>query len=216
METSITATCAIRGRQIFLNGTLLFEAPEDTAADLSDFLIAGYRHFGVSYPKFFKMDVLSKLAFLTAELLLPKAGLQDRLRPADIGVVLTNRSSSLLTDVVHQQSIAEPASHFPSPAVFVYTLPNIAIGEISIRHQLTGENSLFVTESFEPAMLVPYVSQLLAEKSCQACLCGWLEAGLTGHEAFFYLVENHASPAPTPRPHRVPDVELLYSQPHYS
>ncbi|GGF03900.1 beta-ketoacyl synthase N-terminal-like domain-containing protein [Hymenobacter cavernae] len=213
METSIIASCAIRGHQIFLNGTLRYEAP--AAASLTEFLVGAYRHFGLSYPKFFKMDVLCKLAFLTAELLLPATGILDRLDAGGIGVVLANRSSSLLTDLAHQQSIQEADNHFPSPAVFVYTLPNIAIGEISIRHQLSGENTLFVADAYSPDTLQAYVAQLLAEGSCQACLCGWLEAGLTSHETFFYVVESHEPSSTTRRPHHVPALETLYAQPLY-
>lgn len=214
METHITASCAIRGSQIFVNGTLVYQAAD--TPDLSTFLVAAYRHFGLQYPKFFKMDALCKLAFLTAELLLPTTNLAARRGPGEVGVVLANRSSSLLTDLVHQQSIQEPAAHLPSPAVFVYTLPNIAIGEISIRHQLTGENTLFMAESFEPEALVAYAGELLADGSCHACLCGWLEAGLTSYEAFFYVVETPDNEGPGRHPHRAPAIAALYMQPLYS
>jgi hypothetical protein len=40
------------------------------AADFAEFSKKAYHHLGLSYPKFFKMDNLSKLAFLGAELLL--------------------------------------------------------------------------------------------------------------------------------------------------
>ncbi|MBO2013081.1 hypothetical protein [Hymenobacter negativus] len=215
MQPHITASCAIRGNQIFVNGTLVYQGTADTP-DLAAFLVAAYRHFGLQYPKFFKMDALCKLAFLTAELLLPTTSLAARRGAGEVGVVLANRSSSLLTDLVHQQSIQEPAAHLPSPAVFVYTLPNIAIGEISIRHQLTGENTLFVADSFEPEALVAYAGELLAEGSCQACLCGWFEAGLTSHEAFFYVVEVPAPEVPARHPHHTSAIEALYTQPLYS
>lgn len=215
MQPHITASCAIRGHQIFVNGTLVYQGAANTP-DLAAFLVAAYRHFGVQYPKFFKMDALCKLAFLTAELLLPPTGLVARRGPGEVGVVLANRSSSLLTDLVYQQSIQEPTAHLPSPAVFVYTLPNIAIGEISIRHQLTGENTLFVVDSFEPEALVAYAGELLADGSCQACLCGWFEAGLTAHEAFFYVVEVLAPEVPARHPHHPPAIAALYTQPLYS
>lgn len=206
----ITARCTIRAHRIYLDERLVYAhpAPDD---ELSTFLTAAYRHFGVQYPKFFKMDALCKLAFLTAELLLPAAGLPQRLAPGALGVALANRSSSLLTDLVHQQSIQDPARHLPSPAVFVYTLPNIMLGEVSIRHQLTGENTLFITEDFEPDTLEVYVEQLLAEQSSQACLCGWIEAGPDAYESFFYVVEQPEAPAPDAHPHHATRIQTLYS-----
>jgi hypothetical protein len=211
METNITASCTIREHRIYLNGELVYEHPVPTDS-LNDFLIAGYRHFEVQYPKFFKMDALCKLAFLTAELLLPATGIRERISTGDIGIVLANKSSSLLTDLSHQQSIQNPANHFPSPAVFVYTLPNIMIGEVSIRHQLTGENTLFVADAFEPDTLGSYVDLLLDEEISQACLCGWIEADAAAYESFFYLVEKQAgSPAAYPLPHHSTSINTLYS-----
>jgi hypothetical protein len=195
MDTCITAHCTIREHRIYLNDTLLYQAP-DPAADLNAFLVGAYRHFGVQYPKFFKMDVLCKLAFLTAELVLPAAKVLARLAPHAVGLVLANRSSSLLTDLAHQRSIADAAAYLPSPSVFVYTLPNILIGEISIRHQLTGENSLFVADTFEPTVLEAYAAQLLAEGASQACLCGWVETAQDAYESFFYVVEQGVAPLP--------------------
>jgi hypothetical protein len=206
MDTCITAHCTIRGHRIHLNGALVYEAP-DPAADLNTFLVGAYRHFGVQYPKFFKMDSLCKLAFLTAELVLPAAEVLARLAPHAVGLVLANRSSSLLTDLAHQRSIADAAAYFPSPSVFVYTLPNILIGEISIRHQLTGENSLFVADAFEPATLDAYAAQLLAEGASQACLCGWVEAAEDAYESFFYVVEQGVAPLP----HHVASLNTLHA-----
>ena len=195
MDTRITAHCAIREHRIYLNDSLIYQAP-DPAADLNTFLVGAYRHFGVQYPKFFKMDALCKLAFLTAELVLPAAEVLTRQAPHAVGLVLANRSSSLLTDLAHQRSIADAAAYLPSPSVFVYTLPNILIGEISIRHQLTGENALFVADTFEPTVLEAYAAQLLAEGASQACLCGWVETAQDAYESFFYVVEQGVAPLP--------------------
>ena len=61
-------------------------------------------------------------------------------------MVFANSNSSLDVDIKHNASIADKEKYFPKPAVFVYTLPNIMLGELSIRHLLRGENIFFVSE----------------------------------------------------------------------
>lgn len=188
MEPTAPSYCAIRAHRICHNGQLVYAHPCPTDT-LEVFLVAAYRHLTLQYPKFFKMDTLCKLAFLTAEVLLTPARVGEWKPGGELGVVLSNKSSSLLTDLAHQRSIQDAAHYFPSPAVFVYTLPNIMIGELSIRHQLTGENTLFIADTFPPELLETYATELLAEGLSPACLCGWIEATEADYESFFYLVE---------------------------
>lgn len=132
--TYITGSCIIRHNKVYLNGSLLWEA--DPALDLPDFLRAGYDRFSGQYPKFHKMDALSKLGWLAAEVLLKDTAISS-LAPEQTGMVLSNRSSSLDTDLRYYATVKD----FASPALFVYTLPNIVMGEISIRHGFKGENT---------------------------------------------------------------------------
>src|SRR5690606_9811213 len=101
-----------------------------------------YKENNSAYPKFFKMDNLCKLAFLASEFLLEDSKIGSTTQE-NMGIVLSNKSSSLNTDRKHQATINDKDNYFPSPALFVYTLPNIMIGEISIRHQIKGENVFF-------------------------------------------------------------------------
>ena len=133
----------IQNNEIVLNGTSIFKI-EPT--DFVDFSKQAYRNFEMQYPKFFKMDALSKLAFLGSELLL--SPITSTEQENNIALVLANKSSSLDTDVKYQESISDKENYYPSPAVFVYTLPNICLGEISIRHQLKSENSFFIFDVF--------------------------------------------------------------------
>src|SRR5690606_27672375 len=137
----ITSHLSIQNNKVILDDKELFRSDSE---DFSAFSKEIYKHFETDYPKFFKMDNLSKLAFLGAEIILKKQKLNDS--DNDIALVLANRSSSLDTDYKHQQSIDDKENYYPSPAVFVYTLPNICIGEISIRHKLYAENSFFIFE----------------------------------------------------------------------
>ena len=98
-----------------------------------------YRKYVGDYPKYHKMDALSRLAFLATELLLSRGDVpQDSKR----ATILFNRTSSVVADRCHLGSIAKPGEFYPSPSVFLGTLPNIATGEIAIRHGYTGETSL--------------------------------------------------------------------------
>lgn len=168
---------------MFLNGALLWEA--DLALELTGFLRAGYDHFSGQYPKFHKMDALSKLGWLAAEVLLKDTAIH-LLAPEQTGMVLSNRSSSLDTDLRYYATVKE----FASPGLFVYTLPNIVMGEISIRHGFKGENTFFVSDIFDTDLMSAYPAQLLAETPLQACICGWVEVMDQQYEAALFLVEN--------------------------
>ncbi len=145
----------------------------------------------MNYPKFFKMDNLSKLAFLGSELLLNpiiKSGVEN-----NIALLFTNKSASLDTDIKYQKSISDDENYFPSPAVFVYTLPNICLGEISIKHQLKSENSFFIFEAFNSDFMTNYANLLIATKKADKVLCGWVEYFNEEYKAFLYLVTNEGT-----------------------
>lgn len=163
---------------MILNDEVIFSSPNT----LNNFMEEVYIHLKLNYPKFYKMDNLSKLGFLASEMLLNRADLSS-LNPFEISVVLSNSSASLDTDKNYLESTKKAAS----PALFVYTLPNIVNGEISIRHGLKGESSFFVTRSFDAELLCGYCGEILEEKS-KLCLAGWTEVLDQKYEAFLYLV----------------------------
>ena len=183
--TYIKSFCTIQNNEVILNGETIFKSESDL---FSDFSKKAYQNFEINYSKFFKMDNLSKLAFLSAELLLKnEIGLDLE---ANIALVFANKSSSLDTDVKYQNSISDKENYFPSPAVFVYTLPNICIGEISIKHQLKSENSFFIFEDFNSEFMTNYANSLLNSKKAEKVLCGWVEYYNEEYKAFLYLVSN--------------------------
>lgn len=182
-KTHIQSFCTIQNNEIILDGVSIFKLEPTT---FSDFSKKAYQNFEINYSKFFKMDSLSKLAFLGAELLLKNK--IDNEKENNIALVFANNSSSLDTDIKYQNSISDPENYFPSPAVFVYTLPNICIGEISIRHQLKSENSFFIFDEFNPAFMMNYANVLLDSKKADKVLCGWVEYYDEEYKAFLYLV----------------------------
>ena len=132
------------------------------------------------------MDGLSKLGWLAAEILLDKSFSKQEYQPEDTGLVLSNRNSSLDTDIKYYETVKTMAS----PALFVYTLPNIVMGEICIRHNFKGENDFFIFEGFNAGFLQDNVSWLFKTGALKACICGWVEILDNDYHACLYLVEK--------------------------
>ena len=133
-------------------------------------LVELYRRYVGDYPKFFKMDTLSRLGFIAAELLLKQSDISSQIS----AVVLANRSASIKNDTDYLATISE-GNYYPSPALFVYTLPNIVTGEIAIRHHIQGETSFYVLE--KPEQIGPIIATTLSSKhqSPYSALVGWCE-----------------------------------------
>ncbi|HEY2583975.1 MAG TPA: hypothetical protein VGI43_19355, partial [Mucilaginibacter sp.] len=103
------------------------------------------------------MDNLSKLGWLASEILLKDNFNPDKYKPEEIGIVLTNANSSLDDDRKYYDSVKD----VPSPSLFVYTLPNIVIGEICIRNNFKGEHAFFVMDSFNGDFIMQQVNYLI-------------------------------------------------------
>ena len=186
----ISGYCSIENNTVKLNGQEIFNVPD---AAFSEFAKQLYRHMETDYPKFFKMDNLSKLSFLTAELLLKDGDNENT------ALLFANASSSLDTDVKFNDSISDKDNYFPSPAVFVYTLPNICLGEISIKHKLYTENSFFIFDAFNPEFFANYAAVLLNTDKAAKVLCGWVEFLNDEYKAFMYLVSDNGTIEHTPQ-----------------
>ena len=155
------------------------------SAEITEF----YRSLHVDYPKFFKMDGLSKLGFLASELIFKDA--ENRFEPCEnIAVICFNRSSSLDVDMQFQVTICDNENYFPSPSLFVYTLPNIVTGEITIRNKFFGETSFYVCKEFDTKQIVRTVQNAFHDKTTTAVLVAWIEHYETKREVFMALVER--------------------------
>jgi hypothetical protein len=139
--------------------------------DINSFLKEMYYNLDLNYPKFFKMDNLCKLGMIGTELLCRKN--KDLFSRKDrVGIILQNKSSSLDSDIKHQEGIE---NNTVSPAVFVYTLPNIVIGEISIKHKWQSEGVFFVDEEIDYELMSQYSNILLKERRTDLNLIGWID-----------------------------------------
>ena len=64
----IQKSCRIHDRRVTVDGQTRFEASDGRASG-TDFLADAFRSTGIDYRKFYKMDPLSRLGFLAAELI---------------------------------------------------------------------------------------------------------------------------------------------------
>lgn len=179
----ITRYAHIRDRSLMRQGEVVYSNQEGT---LDQFLDQAFLALSIGYPKFYKMDASSKLGLLASEMLLKEIGLKEVYEPKRIGLVLANAHSSLDTDLRYFESTKTMAS----PALFVYTLPNIVAGEICIRQGIKGENAFFVWPGFQAELLHQYVEMVMNAGNSDTCVAGWIDVMGSQHDVFLYLTEK--------------------------
>ncbi|MGN0189133.1 MAG: beta-ketoacyl synthase N-terminal-like domain-containing protein [Candidatus Cryptobacteroides sp.] len=154
-------------RRVELNNGVA--AAEGFGNDFPAFIREKYRSLGVQDMKFFKMDDMARLGYVASSLLLQ--GLEYG--PEDIAVLLSNSSASLDSDLRHQANL--DGGRGAGPAVFVYTLPNVTSGEISIRHKIKGENTFFISGAYDRQKMMEYASLVLTESKAEYAIVGWID-----------------------------------------
>jgi len=113
--------------------------------------------------RFGRMDLLSQLALLAVE----KLGVNFDEWPRDrIAICLASPAGSLSTDAEYWKGRDQVGG--PSPTLFTYTLPSAPIGEIAIRHRITGPNLCFVSDGRE---VQAEATELLRRGEADACVC---------------------------------------------
>lgn len=187
MELFIARYIQLQDHRVLLNGIVEYVSE---AGSVDALFRSVYRNYHIDYPKFFKMDNLCKLAFLSAEILLQGTNVLQKYPDEQIGIILENASSSLEYDQKHQESIRDRNQYFPSPSVFVYTIPNIMVAEIAIRHKVKGENAVFISEQFDPELIYHYVSELFRNQRVSCCLSGWIECYGDHYQSFLCVIEQ--------------------------
>jgi 3-oxoacyl-[acyl-carrier-protein] synthase-1 len=138
------------------------------------------------YPKFYKMDMLSRLAFVASELLIDSEGQRSKdedqrtLNPNlstlnySRAVVLFNHSSSIIADRQYLKSI-EKDDFYPSPAAFVYTLPNITTGEIALRNGYHGETSFYLLAERNEKLMQRVIKSTFIDRDTKSIIGGWID-----------------------------------------
>ena len=126
-----------------------------------------------NYPKFYKMDMLSRLAFVASELLIGCDEENDD-HSNDRAVVLFNHSSSIIADRQYVKSI-EIDDFFPAPAAFVYTLPNITTGEIALRNGYHGETSFYILVERNEKLMQRVIISTFIDRDIKSVIGGWID-----------------------------------------
>ena len=184
----ITAYCHLNENSCSVNGKIFLQKSLESTESWFKQL---YKELGVDYPKFYKMDSLAQAGFLASELIkkiIP--AISDTYKDDEIALLFANKESSADTDIRFLESYEEKKT--PSPSLFVYTLPNIVLGEIAIRNKWYGENMFAVLPKFAPEFFVQYGTILLSTGS-KAVLAGWLGILEGRVEVFVFLVEKESS-----------------------
>jgi 3-oxoacyl-(acyl-carrier-protein) synthase len=113
--------------------------------------------------RFGRMDLLSQLALLAVE----KLGVNFDELPRDrIAICLAAPAGSLSTDAEYWKGRDQAGG--PSPTLFTYTLPSAPLGEIAIRHRLTGPNLCFISTGGE---VLDEATELLRQGEADGCVC---------------------------------------------
>ncbi len=176
--------CIVENNIVTINNKVVFKSE---APDFSSFIREAYKKFNESNMKFYKMDDLSKLGYIAAAYLLKD---EEKTEPTKIGIILSNSAASLDTDKKHQQLIDDGGDVAASPAVFVYTLPNVVAGEICIHHKIQGENTFFIEKNYSPETIKRYVQLAMQDSGLSFCICGWCEFLDGNYKAEFELIKT--------------------------
>ena len=175
-EFTTTHTIRITPEEVILDQRKLWEGKkelgEQEGAGHHSLLTSLYRQMIGNYPKFYKMDGLSRLGFVASEILLnAEKGETDKER----AIIFFNHSSSIASDRNYKESINDKNNYFPSPSIFVYTLPNIVTGEIAIRNHLHGETSFFILPDKDERMMEEILQASCLDDQSKSFLTGWID-----------------------------------------
>ena len=181
MAVQILASCQIDPGKVLVNDRLVFSSETDQA---SVFFVEAYQHLGISYPKFFKMDRLCQLAILGSEYLF--GAIDVKFDEEELALYFVCGRSSLDSDLRHQALINEGGN--VSPAVFVYTLPNILLGELAIKNRWYGENLLILEPDFSLENWLEEAGLLISSGKARFCLGGWVDVCGEEFQLKMYLV----------------------------
>lgn len=187
-EFTTTHAIRITPEEVVLDHQKLWEGKkelgEQEGAGHHSLLTSLYRQMIGNYPKFYKMDGLSRLGFVASEILLnAEKGDTDVERREEEGerlleeraIIFFNHSSSIASDRNYKESINDKDNYFPSPSIFVYTLPNIVTGEIAIRNHFHGETSFFILPDKDERMMEEILQASCRDAQSKSFLTGWID-----------------------------------------
>lgn len=175
-EFTTTHAIRITPEEVILDQQKLWEGKkeleEQEGKEHHSLLTTLYKQMIGNYPKFYKMDGLSRLGFVASEILLnAEKGETDKER----AIIFFNHSSSIASDRNYKESINDKDNYFPSPSIFVYTLPNIVTGEIAIRNHFHGETSFFILPDKDERLMEEILQASCRDDQSKSFLTGWID-----------------------------------------
>lgn len=175
-EFTTTHTIRITPEEVILDQRKIWEGKEELGEqeglEHHSLLTSLYKQMIGDYPKFYKMDGLSRLGFVASEILLnAEKGETDK----EKAIIFFNHSSSIASDRNYKESIKDKDNYFPSPSIFVYTLPNIVTGEIAIRNHFHGETSFFILPDKDKKMMEEILQASCRDVQSKSFLTGWID-----------------------------------------
>lgn len=186
-EFTTTHTIRITPEEVILDQQKLWEGKkelgEQEGLEHHSLLTALYKQMIGNYPKFYKMDGLSRLGFVASEILLnaekgeteEERKEEERKNLEERAIIFFNHSSSIVSDRNYKESIKDKDNYFPSPSIFVYTLPNIVTGEIAIRNHFQGETSFFILPDKDEKMMEEILQASCRDAQSKSFLTGWID-----------------------------------------
>lgn len=175
-EFTTTHTIRITPEEVILDQRKIWEGKEELGEqeglEHHSLLTSLYKQMIGDYPKFYKMDGLSRLGFVASEILLnAEKGETDK----EKAIIFFNHSSSIASDRNYKESISDKNNYFPSPSIFVYTLPNIVTGEIAIRNHFHGETSFFILPDKDERLMEEILQASCRDDQSKSFLTGWID-----------------------------------------
>lgn len=168
VNADVLRTVLVESSRILLNDKEVYSLD---SVDFQDFIRSAFKTVCAPNMKFYKMDSLSKLGYVASEVLLDGIEYGEE----DCGLILSGVYGSLDTDIRHQQIIDTETDASASPAVFVYTLPNVVEGEISIRHHIKGENTWFWSDDRTLSDVREYAVLSMSAQDMKYCIVGHID-----------------------------------------
>lgn len=175
-EFTTTHTIRITPEEVILDQRKIWERKEELGEqeglEHHSLLTSLYKQMIGDYPKFYKMDGLSRLGFVASEILL---NAEKEETEEEKAIIFFNHSSSIASDRNYKESIKDKDNYFPSPSIFVYTLPNIVTGEIAIRNHFQGETSFFILPDKDERLMEEILQASCRDAQSKSFLTGWID-----------------------------------------
>lgn len=175
-EFTTTHAIRITPEEVILDQRKIWERKEELreqeGLEHHSLLTSLYKQMIGDYPKFYKMDGLSRLGFVASEILL---NAEKEETEEERAIIFFNHSSSIASDRNYKESIKDKDNYFPSPSIFVYTLPNIVTGEIAIRNHFQGETSFFILPDKDERLMEEILQASCRDAQSKSFLTGWID-----------------------------------------